>query len=74
MTCLQTTGPFVSALANRYGFRVVTICGALLAATGFALSSTAETVEFLCFSYGVIGGRHDATQVFITFGLAANAI
>lgn len=49
-------GPFVSALANRYGFRLVTIAGAVLASAGFALSSLAESIEFLYFSYGILGG------------------
>ncbi|KAL0275611.1 UNVERIFIED_CONTAM: hypothetical protein PYX00_003413 [Menopon gallinae] len=49
-------GPFVSALSNRYGFRIVTIFGAILAAVGFALSAVAMNVEFLSFTYGIIGG------------------
>ncbi|CAH1176812.1 unnamed protein product [Phaedon cochleariae] len=49
-------GPFVSAIANRYGFRVVTVVGAVLAAIGFVLSNFATSVPFLCFTYGVLGG------------------
>lgn len=48
----------MSALANRYGFRSVTIAGAVLASAGFALSSLAESIEFLYFSYGILGGKH----------------
>ncbi|XP_026275470.1 monocarboxylate transporter 10 isoform X2 [Frankliniella occidentalis] len=49
-------GPFVSALANRYGFRLVTILGAVLGGAGFALSSMATSVQFLFLSYGLLGG------------------
>ncbi|XP_034253113.1 uncharacterized protein LOC117652365 isoform X2 [Thrips palmi] len=49
-------GPFVSALANRYGFRLVTILGAILGASGFALSSFATNVTYLYLTYGVLGG------------------
>nr|CAD7454484.1 unnamed protein product [Timema tahoe] len=49
-------GPFVSALANRYGFRLVTILGSILGTVGFLASSFATDVEFLFVSYGIIGG------------------
>lgn len=50
-------GPFASAIANGYGFRLVAIFGSVLAAVGFALSSFASSVTFLCITYGVIGGK-----------------
>ena len=49
-------GPFVSALANRWGFRLVTIIGALISATAFAVSRYATSVAFLYVSYGICGG------------------
>ncbi|XP_055837911.1 uncharacterized protein LOC129906263 [Episyrphus balteatus] len=49
-------GPFVSALANRYGFRPVTVVGAIFAAASFGLSYYATSVEFLFISYGFLGG------------------
>ncbi|GFG36188.1 hypothetical protein Cfor_06406 [Coptotermes formosanus] len=49
-------GPFVSALANRYGFRTVCILGSALGGIGFVLSSLANSVTYLFFSYGVLGG------------------
>ncbi|XP_055916153.1 uncharacterized protein LOC129948997 [Eupeodes corollae] len=49
-------GPFVSALANRYGFRPVTMVGAVFAALSFGLSYYATSVEFLFISYGFLGG------------------
>ncbi|KAJ1532206.1 hypothetical protein ONE63_000826 [Megalurothrips usitatus] len=55
-TPLLSAGPFVSALANRYGFRPVTIMGAVLGATGFALSSWATNVTYLLVTYGLLGG------------------
>uniref|UniRef100_A0A8D8H1I7 Monocarboxylate transporter 14 n=1 Tax=Culex pipiens TaxID=7175 RepID=A0A8D8H1I7_CULPI len=50
------TGPFVSALANRWGFRPVTIIGAVIASIGFVLSYYAQSLGFLYVTYGVIGG------------------
>lgn len=49
-------GPFVSGLANKFGFRLVTIFGSLIAASAFALSTLAESVTFLHLLYGVFGG------------------
>lgn len=49
-------GPFASALANRYGFRLVAIFGSLIGAAAFAVSYFATSVQFLCITYGVLGG------------------
>lgn len=49
-------GPFASAIANRYGFRIVAISGSILGAFAFVLSYFATSVQFLCISYGLIGG------------------
>ncbi|VVC92017.1 unnamed protein product [Leptidea sinapis] len=46
-------GPFVSALANKYGFRIVTIVGSLISSAAFALSYFAGSVEYLYLVYGV---------------------
>ncbi|KAH8299638.1 hypothetical protein KR044_004064 [Drosophila immigrans] len=54
--CYLMAGPFVSALANRFGFRPVTITGAIFAAACFGLSYFATSVEFLFLVYGVLGG------------------
>lgn len=50
-------GPFASALANKFGFRTVAITGSVLGALAFVLSYFATNVEFLCISYGIIGGK-----------------
>lgn len=49
-------GPLVSALANKVGFRITTIIGAITAFSGFASSYFAPSIYFLYGSYGVIGG------------------
>ncbi|XP_037945417.1 uncharacterized protein LOC119685961 [Teleopsis dalmanni] len=54
--CYLMAGPFVSALANRFGFRPVTIAGSLFAAFCFGLSYYATSVEYLFLTYGVLGG------------------
>lgn len=54
--CYLLAGPFVSALANRFGFRLVTIAGALFAASCFVVASYATSVEMLFVVYGILGG------------------
>lgn len=49
-------GPFVSALTNRYGFRLVAISGSLIASMAFAVCYLAESVYMLHICYGVFGG------------------
>ncbi|KAJ8969652.1 hypothetical protein NQ314_001654 [Rhamnusium bicolor] len=49
-------GPFASAIANRYGFRLVAILGSLMGAAAFAISYFSTSVTFLCISYGILGG------------------
>ncbi|KAB0802053.1 hypothetical protein PPYR_04239 [Photinus pyralis] len=49
-------GPFTSALANRYGFRLVAIVGSVLSAIVFGLSYFATDIIYLCVVYGIIGG------------------
>ncbi|CAB0045224.1 unnamed protein product [Trichogramma brassicae] len=49
-------GPFVSALANRYGFRMVSILGAFIACNAFLLSYFANSIELLYVFYGILGG------------------
>jgi len=49
-------GPIASALTDRYGCRMVTIVGSLLAAMGFFLSSFAPSLEVIYFTCGVLAG------------------
>ncbi|XP_054716114.1 monocarboxylate transporter 12-like [Uloborus diversus] len=49
-------GPVVSGLANTYGCRPVTICGAVLSSASFAVASFANSLELLCITFGVLGG------------------
>lgn len=54
--CYLMAGPFVSALANRFGFRPVTIVGSLFAAGCFLVASIVPNIELLMLVYGVLGG------------------
>ncbi|KAM7355290.1 monocarboxylate transporter 14 [Cochliomyia hominivorax] len=49
-------GPIVSALANKYGCRMVCIAGSVVACVAFALSTLSTSVDILMLTYGVIGG------------------
>ncbi len=50
------TGPIASAITNRYGCRKTTIVGGVVAAAGFVLSLFADSIEHLCFTFGIIAG------------------
>ena len=47
INAINATGPLTSALCNRYGPRVVTILGGLLASTGGVLMSLSPSIVFL---------------------------
>lgn len=49
-------GPFASALANKYGFRPITMIGALIASFAFGISYFADGLVYMYLVYGVIGG------------------
>lgn len=54
------TGPFVSAIANKYGFRTVAVLGSLIASSAFILSwylnQNEPRIGLLILFYGAIGG------------------
>lgn len=50
------SGPFVSAITNRYGFRLTAVLGSIIACAAFALSSIAPTIEALWLLFGLMGG------------------
>ncbi|XP_068992054.1 monocarboxylate transporter 14 isoform X5 [Neodiprion pinetum] len=50
------TGPFVSALANKYGFRLVAMLGSVISCSALILAFFGQSIELLCISYGVLGG------------------
>lgn len=54
-------GPFVSALVNKYGFRVTTIIGAVLGAAAFGVASKVNSMFLLFLTYGVMGGKFEKT-------------
>lgn len=49
-------GPIVSALANKYGCRTVTIAGSFVAAIAFTISTLAPNYYTFLLFYGVCGG------------------
>lgn len=50
------TGPLASVISTKKSCRFATMLGGLSAAIGLALSYFATSVEFLYFSYGILGG------------------
>lgn len=46
----------MSALANKYGCRTVTIAGSFVAATAFTLSTLAPSYGMFLITYGLLGG------------------
>ncbi|XP_069134215.1 monocarboxylate transporter 12-like [Argopecten irradians] len=53
---LLIIGPFVSALVNRYGSRVVGGSGAVIASLGFFLSAFSPNINVMIVFYSIIGG------------------
>ncbi|KAK3603741.1 hypothetical protein CHS0354_023355 [Potamilus streckersoni] len=51
-----TVGPLASIMTNKYGCRVTTIVGAIIATAGFILSIFATNLYFLYFTFGVLSG------------------
>jgi len=47
----------VSALANKYGFRIVTMAGAAIAGGGLFASSYAGSITELLIFCGILGGE-----------------
>ncbi|ELT99746.1 hypothetical protein CAPTEDRAFT_22666, partial [Capitella teleta] len=54
--CYLLVGPFVSALANKYGCRIVCIIGSLISSFAFCISTLCTTIDQMIFLYGVLGG------------------
>ncbi|KAI0229983.1 hypothetical protein LSAT2_019611 [Lamellibrachia satsuma] len=50
-------GPIVSTLTNKYGCRVVSNAGSILAAFGFVISVFAPNLYYLYFSFGIVSGE-----------------
>lgn len=50
------TGPIASALTNKYGCRIITMVGAVIASFGFAISTFSHSTDMLCLTFGVISG------------------
>ena len=73
-------GPIASMLVNKYGCRVVTIMGAILASAGMAVSAAANSLVLLYLSIGVCTGMvliyelTDPSKKFHTLGLGFGLI
>ncbi|XP_020292766.1 monocarboxylate transporter 12 [Pseudomyrmex gracilis] len=52
----SSLGPLSSILSVKYSYRTVTLIGGTFAAAGMMLSYFADSVAFLCVSYGVLVG------------------
>ncbi|CAD5118412.1 DgyrCDS7122 [Dimorphilus gyrociliatus] len=49
-------GPISSALANKFGVRLISIIGALIASMGFFVCVYSNNINTMIFTYGVLGG------------------
>ena len=52
-----SAGPIVSALANKFGCRSVTIVGSVCASISFFLSTFSPNINYLILTYGIMGGE-----------------
>lgn len=57
----RLVSPFISAIINAVGCRTVTIVGGLITAVAFVLSAFATSIDYLCFSLGLLASMGFAT-------------
>lgn len=50
------TAPIASAITNKYGCRLTCMLGGLVAGIGLVCSSTVNSIEMLCFTFGIVSG------------------
>ena len=62
-------GPVVSALANSFGCRIVSIIGSIIAGVAFAISQFSPNIDVLILTYGVMGGQLLATILLVNDNL-----
>ena len=53
----DVVGPIVSFFVNNFGFRAVTISGAIIACVGYFVSSFSPDLDVLIVTYGALGGN-----------------
>ncbi|XP_046582563.1 monocarboxylate transporter 14-like [Haliotis rubra] len=53
---LSIVAPVTGVLTDKYGCRTVTLIGAVIATSGFVISSFATSIDYLYISYGVLVG------------------
>ena len=54
--CILVFAPLSGALSHKYGCRIVAVMGLVIASTFLFVSSFAERIVFLYFSYGLMFG------------------
>lgn len=50
-------GVVAGQLVDKFGCRITTVVGAIIAATGFVMSVFAPSLYFLYFSFGILSGK-----------------
>ena len=48
--------PVAGALVNKFGCRPVAMFGAVMSATGFAMSTMSANIDIMMLTYGIVGG------------------
>jgi len=54
---LLAVGPVASILVNRFGCRIVSIVGSVIAGVFFAVSQFSPNIDVMILTYGVMGGQ-----------------
>jgi MCP family monocarboxylic acid transporter-like MFS transporter 14 len=50
-------GPIVSALANKFGCRIVAVIGSVIGGIFFVVSQWSTNIDMMIVTYGVMGGK-----------------
>ncbi|WAR31082.1 MOT12-like protein [Mya arenaria] len=53
---MKASGPVATAMCNRWSCRSVVLLGSVLCFIGIVISAFAPNIEFLYFSYSIVGG------------------
>jgi len=59
----ECAGPIASALTNKFGCRIVSVAGTLIASFGFIISIWAPNIWFMYFSFGCVSGACTVRQI-----------
>ena len=62
--------PLAGALVNKFGYRPVSVFGAVWSAFGFAVSTMSPNIDVMMLTYGIIGGTRGISDACVSLLLS----